>query len=205
MNGKALAIRKRGRPKIEGRRQELLEAAARYFCAHGYDAASMRDIATAAGILVGSIYHHFPSKEELFIEVFLEGLRRTKAAVMAAIDPEADPWTQLEQACIAHVDKILSADDFVQIADYEFPFRHSEAVRKRIIPQRDAYERIFQNLINRLPLRRGVNKKYLRLALFGAMSWTLIWYRAGRDAPATIAERMVDIVRHGAEPKAEGG
>jgi AcrR family transcriptional regulator len=201
---KTNGTRKRGRPKIEGRRQELLDAAARYFCAHGYDAASMRDIAAEAGILVGSIYHHFSSKEELFIEVFLEGLRRTTLAVVSAVDPEQDPWTQLEQACIAHVDKILSKDDFVQIADYEFPHRHTEAVRKRIIPRRDAYEKIFKDLIDKLPLRRGVNKKYLRLTLFGAMSWTLIWYRAGRDSPAMIAARVVDIVRHGAELKKGG-
>jgi AcrR family transcriptional regulator len=201
MTAKAKKPRKRGRPKIEGRRQELLDAAARYFCAHGYDAASMRDIATAAGLQVGSIYNHFPSKEELFIEVFLEGLRRTRDAVEKAIDPDAEPWTQLKQASIAHVDKILSKDDFVQIADYEFPFRHTETVRRRIIPQRDAYERIFRDLIDKLPLRRGINKKYLRLTLFGAMSWTLIWYRAGRDTPATIAEQVVDIVRRGAEAR----
>jgi hypothetical protein len=89
----------------------------------------------------------------------------------------------------------------VQIADYEFPFRHTETVRRRIIPQRDAYERIFRDLIDKLPLRRGINKKYLRLTLFGAMSWTLIWYRAGRDTPATIAEQVVDIVRRGAEAR----
>jgi len=200
MTTAALASRKRGRPRIEGRRQELLDAAARYFCAHGYDAASMRDIANAAGILVGSIYHHFASKEALFIEVFLEGLRRTNEAVVAAIDPTADAWTQLEQACVAHVDMILSKDDFVQIADYEFPFRHSLAVRKKIIPQRDAYEKIFRDVIDKLPLRRAISKKYLRLTLFGALSWTLIWYRAGRDTPAAIARQVVDIVRRGAEP-----
>lgn len=196
---KAKKKRGPGRPKIEGRRQDLLDAAARYFCAHGYDAASMRDIANAAGLLVGSIYSHFSSKEELFIEVFLEGIRRTTGAVEQAIDHEADPWTQLRQACVAHVEKILSKDDFVQIADYEFPFRHTEAVRKRIVPQRDAYERIFHDLIAKLPLRKGVNKKYLRLTLFGAMSWTLIWYRAGRDSPAAIARQVFDIVRRGAE------
>lgn len=159
----------------------------------------MRDIANAAGILVGSIYHHFPSKEDLFIEVFEEGIRRTSAAVLAAIQLPREPWAQLEKACIAHVEMILSKDDFVQIADYEFPYKHSETVRARIVPRRDAYELIFKELIARLPLRQGVDKKYLRLTLFGAMGWTLIWYRSGRDTPRTIARSLVDIIRKGAE------
>lgn len=176
-----------------------MEAAAHYFCAHGYDAASMRDIAAAAGLLVGSLYHHFSSKEDLFINVFEEGLRRTSEAVLAAIETPREPWAQLEAACVRHVEVILSNDSFVRIADYEFPFKHSLTVRRRIIPKRDAYEAIFNKLLRKLPLRRGVDRKYLRLTLFGAMGWTLIWYRPGQDSPTTIARRIVDIVRRGAE------
>jgi AcrR family transcriptional regulator len=193
------ALRRRGRPKSANRRQNVMEAGAHYFCAHGYDAASMRDIAAAAGLLVGSLYHHFSSKEDLFINVFEEGLRRTSEAVLAAIATPREPWAQLEAACVRHVEVILSNDSFVRIADYEFPFKHSVAVRRRIIPKRDAYEAIFNKLLKELPLRRGVNRKYLRLTLFGAMGWTLIWYRPGSDSPTTIARRIVDIVRRGAE------
>lgn len=191
--------RQRGRPKSEDRRQNVLDAAAHHFCAHGYDAASMRDIADAAGLLVGSLYHHFASKEDLFINVFEEGLRRSTVAVMAALQTRREPWAQLEAACVAHVEVILSNDNFVRIADYEFPFQHSANVRRRIIPKRDAYEAIFDGLLESVPLRRGVDRKYLRLTLFGAMGWTLIWYRPGRDSPTVIAKRIVDIVRRGAE------
>ena len=196
---KSAEPRPRGRPKSENRRQAVLDAAAHYFCAHGYDAASMRDIANAAGLLVGSIYHHFSSKEDLFINVFEEGLRRTSVGVLEAIKTPREPWAQLEMACIAHVEMILSKDNFVQIADYEFPYKHSETVRQRIIPKRDAYETIFKKLIKELPLRPGVDRKYLRLTLFGAMGWTLIWYRSGRDTPSSVAKRLVDIIRKGAE------
>ena len=46
------------------RRAALMEAAARQFLANGYAATSMRDIASEAGMQPGSIYYHFPSKEE---------------------------------------------------------------------------------------------------------------------------------------------
>lgn len=47
------------------RRQTILDAALRLFAERGYDAASMDEIASAAGITVAVIYAHFKSKEEL--------------------------------------------------------------------------------------------------------------------------------------------
>jgi AcrR family transcriptional regulator len=47
----------------------LLEAAARLFIERGYDAVSMRDIASAAKLTKGAVYGHFRSKGQLFVEV----------------------------------------------------------------------------------------------------------------------------------------
>lgn len=47
------------------RRDELLELAAAMFAERGLRATTVRDIADSAGILSGSLYHHFSSKEEM--------------------------------------------------------------------------------------------------------------------------------------------
>lgn len=52
-------------------RERLLEAALHLFAIHGYHAASMRQIAEAAGVAVGGIYNHFRSKEEILTAVIL--------------------------------------------------------------------------------------------------------------------------------------
>ncbi|HEV8557393.1 MAG TPA: TetR/AcrR family transcriptional regulator [Actinophytocola sp.] len=52
-----------------GRREELLELAAKLFAERGYRATTVRDIADAAGILSGSLYHHFDSKESMVDEI----------------------------------------------------------------------------------------------------------------------------------------
>src|SRR3954451_19088002 len=49
------------------RRRQLLEAGARVFTEHSYDDASMADVARAAGISKGLLYHYFPSKRDLFV------------------------------------------------------------------------------------------------------------------------------------------
>lgn len=51
---------------------EILQAALQLFLTQGFHGTSMRQIAHQAGIALGSIYNHFPGKEELFIRVLLE-------------------------------------------------------------------------------------------------------------------------------------
>ena len=48
----------------DNRRERILDAAAHCFSRAGYEGTSVRDIATAAGILPGSMYYHFASKED---------------------------------------------------------------------------------------------------------------------------------------------
>src|SRR5437764_15234978 len=73
------------------RRDELLALAARLFADRGFRATTVRDIADAAGILSGSLYHHFDSKESMIDEIlsgFLDGFaRKAQAVVDAGDDP----------------------------------------------------------------------------------------------------------------------
>jgi AcrR family transcriptional regulator len=51
------------------RRDQILATAAELFATKGYTRTSMRDVATASGILAGSLYHHFDSKEAIAVEL----------------------------------------------------------------------------------------------------------------------------------------
>lgn len=59
------------------RRREIQSVAASMFVLRGFEGTTMREIAKAAGILPGSLYHHFTSKEELLHEIMKPFLRRT--------------------------------------------------------------------------------------------------------------------------------
>ena len=52
--------------KSERSRSLILEAALDLFSMHGYRATSIREIADAAGLSTGNVYHHFPDKEAVF-------------------------------------------------------------------------------------------------------------------------------------------
>jgi AcrR family transcriptional regulator len=59
-------------PKGKDTASSILDAAHQLFIEHGYHGTSMRLIAQEAEIALGGIYNHFPSKEALFEQIFLE-------------------------------------------------------------------------------------------------------------------------------------
>ena len=63
------------RPRSEGKRTRIVDAAMRHFAEQGYHAARVGDIAAVLGIAKGSIFQHFGSKDGLFFEVYKKAVR----------------------------------------------------------------------------------------------------------------------------------
>ncbi|MFF4336869.1 TetR/AcrR family transcriptional regulator [[Kitasatospora] papulosa] len=94
------------------RRTELLAVAAQVFAAQGYDATTVRGIADEAGMLAGSLYHHFDSKESMADEIlstFLTGLRATCGAVLDAGLGPRDTLEALVTASFRHIGRNRAA------------------------------------------------------------------------------------------------
>ena len=53
-------------------RQRILDVARREFAVHGYEVATNRRIATRVGITTAAVYHYFPSKADLYVEVLVD-------------------------------------------------------------------------------------------------------------------------------------
>ena len=67
-------------------RQELLEAALTVFSQEGYEAARLEDIAQAAGVTRGAIYHHFGNKAGLFMVLVEDASTLGNMAIARAIE-----------------------------------------------------------------------------------------------------------------------
>jgi len=74
----------RSRLHQDQRRAQLLELGARLFTVHAYDEVSVEDIAAAAGISKGLLYHYFPSKRELYVAT----LKINAAGLVRAVEPD---------------------------------------------------------------------------------------------------------------------
>jgi TetR/AcrR family transcriptional regulator, transcriptional repressor of aconitase len=84
---------------LEGQRAEILEGARRCFAAHGYEEATVVRLEEATGRSRGAIFHHFPTKLDLFLAVLERDAEREAArweagsaadalAGLAAEDPD---------------------------------------------------------------------------------------------------------------------
>lgn len=78
------------------RRGEILTKAASLFAKQGISATTVREIADAVGILSGSLYHHFESKEEMVHEIIAAYLEDLYERYRAVADANADPLECLE-------------------------------------------------------------------------------------------------------------
>jgi len=181
-------------PRADNRLPRILDEAARLFREKGYAATSMRDIAGAVDMLPGSLYYHFASKGELLVAVYAEGVRRISGAVSHAVERKRDPWNRLEAGCVAHLEALLQASDYAQVVIRVQPSDEPD-VADELVRLRDGYEALFRSMIDALPLARGVDRRTLRLMLIGALNWSQIWYRRGKDAPRRIARDFVALLR----------
>lgn len=183
-------------PKEEtsDRRNEILAVASMLFARNGFDGVSIREIADAAGIMGPSLYHHFTSKNEIYLEVHRAALERTAAIVNAAIEPLTDPWQRLEAACAAQLTTQLDPAFLTLPLMSDLP-RMSAELRVELIRQRDDFEMIYRRLIAVLPLRPEIDREIYRLCLVSLINTVPVWYRTGRLTPNAIAAQISEIFR----------
>ena len=82
--------------KSDSKRQAILETAYRLFRARGFDGTSMADITTQVGGSKSTIYSHFPSKEELFVECMMAAVENYMSGTLKHLDAsQGDPQDAL--------------------------------------------------------------------------------------------------------------
>lgn len=188
------------------RQAELLGIAADLFAERGYVATTVRDIADAAGILSGSLYHHFDSKESMIDAILSSFIEQTLASyreVLAEGHGPREAFEGLLRASLGAMDENRSA---ILIYQNEARFLASQ---ERFSYLRDAhrqFEKIWTDV-----LKEGIERGEFRENIDPVLVYRLIrdtvwtaprWYRpGGRLKPERIAEQylavLVDgVVRH---------
>jgi len=101
-----------------GTRERLVDAARRLLEEGGYATASVQAIADRAGVSAGALYRHYPSKAELFVEVFRDAAKRDLHAVDEAA-ASGSCIERLEAAVAAHALRALHHRRLAWALNYE--------------------------------------------------------------------------------------
>jgi AcrR family transcriptional regulator len=103
----ALRMKSRKEQNIEATRAALLSVARRHFGREGYSNAELARIAADARVTTGALYHHFGSKQGLFLAVAEDLEAEMLAAASAVVDD--DPWRRLRLGFEKLIDLCASA------------------------------------------------------------------------------------------------
>ena len=189
-------------PSPASRRDELLELAAAMFAERGLRATTVRDIADSAGILSGSLYHHFSSKEEMVDEVlrgFLDWLFERYQEIVAT---EPNPLERLMGLFLASFEAI--AHRHAQVVIYQDEAKRlSGQPRFSYVDERNKEQRkMWMDVLN-----QGIEEGYFRpdidvdlvCRFIRDTTWVSVrWYQPGGPLTAEqVGQQYLTIVLGG--------
>lgn len=184
------------------RREELLAIAGEVFARKGFRNTTVRDIADAAGILSGSLYHHFDSKESMVDELlvpFQEELFGKYDEILASGD---DARTKLERAVRVSFEAIDQHPHEVAIfqndADHLGTFERFGYLADRNAQSRQVWVTLIEEGVRTGVLRPDLDVT-LTYRFIRDTVWVAVrWYRPGRGlSHTTVADQYVRILLDG--------
>ncbi|WJR36211.1 TetR/AcrR family transcriptional regulator [Mycobacteroides immunogenum] len=184
------------------RRDELLSLAAEMFAERGLRATTVRDIADAAGILSGSLYHHFDSKEAIVDELLrdlLDGLFTRYREIAAA---ELNPLERLKGFFMATFEAIETKHAQVAIYQSEAPRLLSQErfayLNELNTEQRELWLDVLRDGIAQGQFRPDLDVTLVYRFIRDATWVSVRWFRPGGSRTAQeVAEQYLSIVLGG--------
>jgi len=149
----ATSERKRGKRSAkaaEETRRDILAAAGRHFAAHGFGAASLRDIAEDAGTTHGMIRHHFGTKDDLWkavVDDFISQIAARQLPLLEEIDAR-DPVAQLKGIATHYMRQTAEMPQMAKLMlkDCSEPGPHLDYLVERILPVHDLITPVFRRV-----------------------------------------------------------
>jgi AcrR family transcriptional regulator len=190
-------------------REEILKAAAEVLSQKGYEAATMKDIASEVELTAASLYYHFRNKEELILAVLETGVHHAVSRVSPIAQSSLSAKEKLRAMVAVHVVSLTEQMAVAAALVYEMgPLlgirkqlqkERSASMQDRLellIETRDQFEQLFREVIIQGIQDgefRSVDVPIFVKTMMGAHNWVGVWYQTGgRLNGQAIAEQMSD-------------
>lgn len=179
--------------------ESLTDVAFAVFAERGFDAASMDDVARAAGITKASIYHHVSGKAALLER----GLTRALDALFAILDEPAAQAGSPRERLAAILQRVAeTAMAMLPEVSVLFRVRGNSEVERRAMERRRQFDASVTELVRAGQadgsLRGDIDAALLVRLMFGMSNSVVEWYRPGGRADAgRIAEAISAVIFSG--------
>ena len=182
-------------------RRSILKSALKLFEIHGYHATSVDDIVKDAGFTKGALYHHFPGKEDILLELQRAYIDNRVESARAVLEKHEGVEARLRHLILEGVIAIGKFRAHVAVFSQERRFlsqkRFAEVKRKR-----DELEQIYVSVIGQ-GIKEGlfhaaVQPKIASFAILGMLAGAYGWYRPNGPLSAQeVADQLCRLVIEG--------
>jgi AcrR family transcriptional regulator/DNA-binding Xre family transcriptional regulator len=185
-----------GAPADAAGRREILSAAVALFSAKGYSRVSIRELAARAGCSTANLYHHFPSKVDIFVTLIEGAMVEHFAGLQEALERHDDPVEQLRYVLRNHLLVHMTRPEVRLLSDDFHPM--TGRTLERFIAERDRYELGVRDVVAR-GVREGVfevdDPAVAVRAAMGACNYVDRWFRPeGPLSAEQVAQGIADFL-----------
>lgn len=162
-----------------GTGQRIVEAAATLFYEKGYHGTTMREVAAAVDIKAGSLYNHYPGKQDLLFQIAYGTMEELLEGGRAAIAPHTEARDQLRALIVRHVTYHAERRFQARVADEQLHALEPDR-REAVLRIRDSYTDLFKHILEAGRTAHGwnvPNVSAITFAIGGMCTFVDTWYR----------------------------
>jgi TetR/AcrR family transcriptional regulator, cholesterol catabolism regulator len=148
---------------IDLRRKQIIDGAVKVFAAKGFHSATVREIADAAGLTIGSLYNYIRSKEDIIYIVYDYITKILRDEVTDAISGLSDPKERLKVALRQNLSTVYEYQDVVMFIYKASTFLDRESLNE-VLTRETEYIALFENLLRDYFKGMEVDETRVRLA-----------------------------------------
>jgi AcrR family transcriptional regulator len=185
--------------KGENAYAEILDVAAAVFDERGYHESSVQDIADAAGLTKGGLYHHVSSKEATLFAInerYLEAALAEISTIAAEVDVPILERIHKLVVAIATQHDTYYPDLRVTLREFDVL---GDTYRKPLIVLRDKCQGLIRTLIEEGIAEGSIvdeDPEVLLMLLWGTLNWMCMWYRRdGKYSAAELGQHFAELIQ----------
>jgi AcrR family transcriptional regulator len=184
------------------RRDEILSIAAEQFAERGVASTTVRDIGSAAGILSGSLYHHFDSKEQMVAELLLPVMQRQVVQyreLVGAGGPATETLRALIKTAVAEAAQTPNETRMIRNDAPSFSAMPTlQPVTDLLVEAAKLWASVIERGAARGELRRDADPRLVVAAMFDAVLSTTRWFAGKRrQNPDRVGDALADLFLSG--------
>jgi AcrR family transcriptional regulator len=189
------------RETYDDRLARILEAATTLVAQVGYQKASMRSVAKAAGSSLAGIYHYFDSKEKMLFLMQFRTFNSLLANLREKLHGVENPIEQLRVMVRAHVGYFAANMAALKICSHELDSLTGDAYEETRRIRREYYQltrSIIDGLLEGRATDSAIDRHAATMSLFGMLNWLYRWYNPKRGpSPSALAQQITTQFLHG--------